>query len=73
MTTTSTPAGPRLAIDWTLCDGHGLCARLWPERIRLDDWGFPILDGAPLAGDDLAAARHAVRACPRLALRLDHR
>ncbi|HZP15137.1 MAG TPA: ferredoxin, partial [Nocardioides sp.] len=32
-----------LTVDWTRCDGHGLCARLVPEAVRLDEWGFPIL------------------------------
>ncbi len=33
----------RIEIDWTRCDGHGLCARLLPEQITLDEWGFPII------------------------------
>ena len=33
----------KIEIDWTRCDGHGLCARLLPERITLDEWGFPLL------------------------------
>jgi ferredoxin len=60
----------RLEIDWTRCDGHGLCARLLPERISLDDAGFPILGDRTVDGD-LTHARRAVSACPRLALRLD--
>jgi ferredoxin len=27
-----------------MCEAHGLCAELLPELIRLDDWGYPILD-----------------------------
>lgn len=60
----------RLAIDWTLCDGHGLCARMWPERIGTDEWGFPLFDGRSIGEADLSDARRAVAACPRLALRL---
>ena len=26
------------------CSGHGVCAELFPERIRLDPWGFPIIE-----------------------------
>ena len=37
----------KLRVDPIACDGHGLCAELFPERIRLDDWGFPILAGVP--------------------------
>lgn len=60
----------QLRLDPTACTGHGLCADLLPERIELDEWGFPIILGvvpASLAGH----ARRAVRACPTLALRLE--
>ena len=29
----------------TKCAGRGICAELLPERITLDDWGYPIIDG----------------------------
>nr|WP_308292499.1 ferredoxin [Streptantibioticus ferralitis] len=32
--------GRRLAVDWTLCEGHGLCADVPPEAVRLDPDGF---------------------------------
>ena len=61
----------RLHVDWTRCDGHGLCAELLPEVLGRDDWGFPLPHGS-LEVDDrlLAHARRAVSACPLLALRL---
>ena len=34
----------RLTVDPIACTGHGACAELFPERIGLDDWGYPILD-----------------------------
>jgi ferredoxin len=59
----------RLRIDPTACVGHGICAGLLPERIQLDEWGFPIIQ--PDVPPGLAAhARRAVRDCPVLALRL---
>lgn len=61
----------RIEIDWTRCDGHGLCARLLAERITLDEWGFPVVADPEVAGDTLLAARLAVRSCPALALRLE--
>lgn len=61
----------RLVIDWTRCDGHGLCTRLLSERMAADDWGFPVLAPGPLGSDELAAARDAVAACPQLALRIE--
>lgn len=63
----------RLRVDWTRCDGHGLCAALFPERVRLDDWGFPLIDDTPLDAGDLRHARRVALACPALALRLEKR
>jgi ferredoxin len=64
----------RLHVDWTACDGRGLCAELLPEVLREDDWGFPVAhDGSaePAVPPALASsARRAVDRCPALALRL---
>lgn len=59
-----------LIVNPIACTGHGACAELFPERIRLDDWGYPMLDSAPITDDLLVHARRAVAACPTLALRL---
>ena len=59
-----------IAIDRIRCDGHGVCAELFPERIQLDDWGYPII-AAPAVPEELTGhARRAVNSCPMLALRL---
>lgn len=60
----------RLRVDWTRCDGHGLCAELLPEAIGVDDWGYPILRDRDLPRALLPAARRAVAACPLRALTL---
>jgi ferredoxin len=60
----------RLAVNPIACTAHGACAELFPERIRLDDWGYPMIDDAPIPAHELAHARRAVAACPKLALRL---
>lgn len=62
-----------LAIDWTRCDGHGLCAAASPGRITLDEWGFPVLadGGRRLDDSEVRAARAAALVCPALALRLE--
>jgi ferredoxin len=60
-----------LRLNPIACDGHGLCAELFPERIQLDDWGFPIIDPEPISGSVLGHARRAVAQCPTLALRLE--
>ena len=59
-----------LVVNPIACDGHGLCAELLPELIRLDDWGYPIVAAGPIPGDLDAHARRAVSACPTLALRI---
>lgn len=58
-------------VDWTRCDGHGLCSRLLPEKITLDEWGFPIIDGRELDPGLVRGARAAALACPALALRVE--
>ena len=52
------------------CVGHGLCAELFPERITLDDWGYPIIDRERHPPALEAHARRAADACPTLALML---
>ncbi len=61
----------KLEIDWTRCDGHGLCAQLLPQRIVLDEWGFPVIDRAPVRPEELTSVRRAAGVCPALALRLE--
>jgi ferredoxin len=64
-------ASGTLHIDWTRCDGHGLCHTLLPDSVGLDEWGFPIISARSVAAADTAAVRRAVAACPALALRLE--
>lgn len=58
-----------LRVDPIACDGHGLCAELFPERVHLDDWGFPIVEGDVPPGLE-KHAQSAVAACPMRALKL---
>ena len=60
----------KLVVHPIACDGRGLCAELLPERIRLDPWGYPIIDPRPIPPELEAHARRAVSACPVLALEL---
>jgi len=62
-----------LRVDPIACEAHGLCAELLPERVRLDDWGYPIVDDRPLPPELVAHARRAAAACPTLALLLERR
>jgi ferredoxin len=60
----------RLRVNPILCTGHGLCAELLPERVALDEWGYPIISDEPLPKDLGKLARRAVTDCPALALML---
>jgi ferredoxin len=64
----------RLHVDWTACDGRGLCVELLPELLGRDPWGYPVPHGpGPVeVPDDLVPhAQKAAALCPLLALRLD--
>ena len=62
----------QLRVDWPACQARGLCHELLPEVVDLDEWGYPIVRGE--VTEELGSpARAAVRACPRLALRLVQR
>jgi len=63
--------GMRVLVNPIACEAHGLCAELLPELIRLDDWGYPIIDLADVPSDLLGLARRAVDACPTLALLIE--
>jgi ferredoxin len=67
----------RLHIDWTGCDGRGVCVELLPEVLERDEWGYPLARARtadPQVPAELVGhARRAVKQCPRLALRLTAR
>jgi ferredoxin len=62
-----------IRVDPIACEGHGLCAELFPERIALDDWGYPIVDPRPIPKELEAHAERAIESCPVLALKLARR
>jgi ferredoxin len=60
----------QIDLDPIKCEAHGLCAELLPERITLDEWGYPLIDDTPIPVSLEGLARRTVNACPTLALRL---
>ena len=59
----------RLKVNPIACEAHGMCAEVLPERIALDDWGYPIIEGT--VDERLVEhARKAVSHCPVRALKL---
>jgi ferredoxin len=70
-----------LHIDWTACDGRGLCTELLSGLLARDDWGYPVAlrpqsagrSGIPIPAADVEAALEAVALCPKQALTLADR
>lgn len=60
----------RMRVNPILCVGHGVCAELLPERITLDEWGYPLISDRELSPGLEAHARRAVAGCPVLALQV---
>jgi ferredoxin len=60
----------RLRVNMIACDAHGVCAELFPERVSLDEWGYPMIDDEPIPHQLMPHARRAVTNCPKLALLL---
>lgn len=65
-------ADRHLLVDPIACEGHGICAEVLPELIRLDDWGYPIIEN-PVPPELIDEARLAIESCPVLALRTEIR
>ena len=61
----------RLRVNPITCAGHGMCAELLPELIRLDPWGYPIVGSAEVPRELAGHARRAAAACPTLALLIE--
>ncbi|MFC4150490.1 NADH-ubiquinone oxidoreductase-F iron-sulfur binding region domain-containing protein [Micromonospora mangrovi] len=60
----------KLTLDWSRCDGHGLCAHVVPDFIRLDANGYPAFPATPVPTWLREGTLKAVKVCPELALRL---
>ena len=63
----------KLEIDWTRCDGHGLCASCCPNESPWTNGDSPSSADTDVAPRDERNIRRAVALCPALALRLENR
>ena len=61
----------RLRVNPIACTGHGMCAELLPELIKLDPWGYPLLADVAVPSELADHAKRAAAACPTLALLTD--
>lgn len=60
----------KLTVDWTRCQGHGLCSHLVPELIQLDEHGYPAFLEVSVPFWLTKDVRQAVDSCPALALKM---
>ena len=63
----------RLRVNPIACEAHGMCAELLPERIALDEWGYPVITDDSIDRSLLDHARRAAQACPTFALLVERR
>ena len=61
----------RVRVDPVACDAFGFCAELLPERVTLDEWGYPVVDGSPVGSELIELATRAAAECPRRAFHLE--
>ena len=60
-----------ISVNPIACAAYGYCAELLPERVALDEWGYPVVDGTPLPENLVAVALRAAKSCPRRAVHLN--
>jgi ferredoxin len=61
----------KIVVNWSRCDGNGLCAREAPELFAMDDDDHLIVRQEQVAVALLDKAESAVRMCPKQALSLE--
>ncbi|MDI9903111.1 ferredoxin [Rhodococcus sp. IEGM 1409] len=70
----STKSPKILHIDWTTCEGRGLCTELLPTLLTRDECGYPLPHDRrrePHIPAELETdAQRAVKLCPRASLRI---
>jgi ferredoxin len=60
----------KLEHDTVLCEAHGVCTAIDPDRFELDDSDNLIIHKWEVSESELETVRHAVESCPRQALSL---
>ena len=60
----------KVAVNPIACAAYGYCAELLPEFVTLDEWGYPVVDGAPVPAHLVNRARQAADCCPVRAVHL---
>ena len=60
----------RVEVDRDACEANAVCAGLVPEVFEVDDQDQLHIHGTEVPAGLADAVRHAVRSCPKVALRL---
>jgi ferredoxin len=61
----------RVEVDRDACEANAVCAGLVPEVFEVDDEDQLHIHGTGVPAGLADAVRHAVRSCPKAALRLE--
>lgn len=61
----------RIVVNWSLCDGNGLCVKEAPGHLSIDDQDVLHVLKERVEADELARAQQAVKVCPKAALSLE--
>jgi ferredoxin len=60
----------RIVVDWSLCDGNGLCAKAAPTLLAVDEHDALHLLKETVGEEEVRQAQQAVKVCPKAALSL---
>jgi ferredoxin len=60
----------RIVVDWSLCDGNGLCAKAAPTLLTVDENDALHLLKENVGEAEMRQAQQAVKVCPKAALSL---
>jgi ferredoxin len=61
----------RVRVDGDLCEANAVCAGLVPEIFEVDDEDNLVIQAEQVPAALAGQVRHAVRSCPKTALRLE--
>ncbi|MBF4997282.1 ferredoxin [Nocardia sp. BSTN01] len=62
----------KFSVDYDRCEGHSLCVAAAPDLIEIGDDELAHVVVDELAPAQHPAAEHAIRSCPKQALRLEN-
>lgn len=61
----------KLVVEWSLCDGNGVCTMEAPEMLQLNEQDELVVLSDTFGPEMEAKVEAAVRVCPKHALRIE--